>query len=117
MIDMRLERNGESLHVRTDDGDDGKGRVELVLVDGEDLSAYRRASGAVKWIVDSVVGFEQGTSGKRKRDQVSFSLPFWPWDGFRARVRGYGCPESSRQGRSTAYNERRAQVSYTLSDA
>lgn len=66
MIDTRI---GQRPSEKTLDGQ--QLGLELVLVDGEDLSAYRRASAAVKWIVDSVVGCEEGTSGKRKRDEVS----------------------------------------------
>jgi DNA polymerase iota len=55
---------------------DGEG-VELVLVDGEDLSAYRRASAAVAWIVEGIVGAERVKGGKRKRGEVSFG--FWVW--------------------------------------
>lgn len=52
---------------------DGEG-VELVLVDGEDLSAYRRASTAVAWIVEGIVGAASRKSGKRKRGEVSLAL-------------------------------------------
>jgi hypothetical protein len=71
VIDTRI---GQRPSQKTLDGQqtNASGGPELVLVDGEDLSAYRRASAAVKWIVDSAVGYEEGTSGKRKRDEVSF---------------------------------------------
>lgn len=47
----------------------GEEPVELVLVDGEDLSAYRRASGAVKWVVDGAVGAGEG--GRKRKREVS----------------------------------------------
>ena len=53
--------------------DNGEG-VELVLVDGEDLSAYRRASTAVAWIIEGIVGAIGRKSGKRKRGEVSLAL-------------------------------------------
>lgn len=52
---------------------EGEG-IELVLVDGEDLSAYRRASAAVAWIVEGIVGAESRKGGKRKRGEVSIGL-------------------------------------------
>ncbi|KAJ9100358.1 hypothetical protein QFC20_005424 [Naganishia adeliensis] len=73
VIDTRIgQRHSDTQHTAQPDvqhtSNDKKG-PELLLVDGEDLSSYRRASCAVKWIVDAVVGADGERGVKRKRGE------------------------------------------------